>query len=77
MLFLLSLFNARQPMRHFVLLDTQERCCALRHSREQPNSGNWVEVGETCISWLGHPLPTGARITPVVKHAQSARPLAA
>ncbi len=77
MLFLLGLFSPRQPMKHFILVDAQERCRAIRQSRERPHDGNWIEVREARLSWLGAPLPAEARVTPVVKHAQGSPALAA
>lgn len=71
------LLNRSRPMRHFALIDGQGICRALRQMQEHPSQPGWVEVCEPSISWLGSPLPAGARITPVVTHAPAARPLAA
>ncbi|WGL64405.1 hypothetical protein QDX81_05605 [Pseudomonas sp. CW003PS] len=71
------LFSRARPMRHFALIDGQGICRALRQMQEQPSQAGWVEVREPNPSWLGAPLPAGARITPVVTHARAARPLAA
>lgn len=71
------LFGLRRPLRHFALLDTKGCCRALRRSREQPLDGNWVEVHESRLAWLGEQLPASARVTPVVTHALPGRPLAA
>ncbi|MFA7822665.1 hypothetical protein [Aeromonas dhakensis] len=71
------LFSRPRPMRHFALIDDRGRCCALRQMQEHPIQAGWVEVREPNVSWLGAPLPAGARITPVVTHASTARPLAA
>ncbi|MGG2399033.1 hypothetical protein ACJRW5_19010 [Pseudomonas sp. SH1-B] len=71
------LFSRSRPMRHFALLDAQGHCRALRQMQEHPAQPGWVEVSEPNASWLGAPLPAGARMTPVVTHAPAARPLAA
>jgi hypothetical protein len=71
------LFSRSRPLRHFALLDAQGICRALRQMQEQPGQAGWVEVSEPSLSWLGAPLPAGARITPVVTHARAAHPLAA
>lgn len=50
------------PRRHFVLLDAQQRCRALRSCRQIPVGGHWVEVREASPAWLGRPLPDEARL---------------
>jgi hypothetical protein len=64
-------------MRHFALIDDEGLCRALRQMQDHPSQAGWVEVREPSVSWLGSPLPAGARITPVATHARAARPLAA
>lgn len=71
------LFASRRPLRHFALLDNQGHCRALRQCQDCPSNGNWVEVHESRLAWLGAALPVSARLTPVVAHARQARPLAA
>ncbi|MFV3388412.1 hypothetical protein ACNFCJ_23900 [Pseudomonas sp. NY15364] len=71
------LFSHARPMRHFALIDDRGVCCALRQMQEHPIQAGWVEIREPSISWLGAPLPAGARLTPVATHASAARPLAA
>ncbi|WP_333984401.1 hypothetical protein [Ectopseudomonas khazarica] len=71
------LFGRSRPMRHFALLDAQGCCRALRQVQEHPSQPDWVEVSEPNASWLGAPLPAGARVMPVVSHTRAARPLAA
>lgn len=59
MLALLMLFRPA-PRRQFVLLDAEERCLVMRCARQCPAVGNWVEVSEFSLSWLGKPLPPEA-----------------
>lgn len=77
MSFLRSLFARPHPPRHFALLDAEGYCRALRQSQTAPETGNWVEVVESRLSWLDTPLPADARATPVVANAKPAQPLAA
>ncbi len=71
------LFSRPRPMRHFALIDAQGLCRALRQVQEPPSQAGWVEVREPNASWLGNPLPAGARLTSVATQASPARPLAA
>ena len=71
------LFGPRRPLRHFALLDAKGHCRALRRAAEPPAEAGWVEVGESRPSWLGAPLPAGARLAPVATHARAPRVLAA
>ncbi len=64
MLILLNLLH-RAPRRQFVLLDTERRCLTMRCAAHCPQSGDWVEVSEFCLSWLGKPLPPGAELQPL------------
>ena len=69
MLALLMLFRPA-PRRQFVLLDAEQRCLAMRCARQCPAVGNWVEVSEFSLSWLGQPLPRGAVLSPVATRRQ-------
>ena len=60
MLALLMLFRPA-PRRQFVLLDAEQRCRVMRCARQCPAVGNWVEVSEFSLCWLGQPLPRGGR----------------
>nr|WP_220802913.1 hypothetical protein [Pseudomonas sp. NCCP-436] len=56
----------RRPLkRHFVLLDEQGLCRALRQCSEPPLETHWVEVSSTSPAWLGQSLPADARISRV------------
>ena len=65
MLILLNWFR-KAPRRQFVLLDAERRCLTMRCSEHCPPAGNWVEVSEFCMSWLGKPLPPSAEYQPLV-----------
>lgn len=69
MLALLMLFRP-VPRRQFVLLDAEERCLVMRCVRQCPAVGNWVEVSEFSLAWLGKPLPPEAVCRPVPKGRQ-------
>lgn len=70
-------FNLRKPLRHFALLDAQGICRALRQCEQPPQSGRWVEVSESRMTWLGSALPASARLLPAGQQARSTSPLAA
>lgn len=59
---LAALFLPRPPLRDFALLDSEGRCRAFHRARQAPAAHGWVEVSETRLSWLGHPLPSRARL---------------
>ncbi len=65
MLILLNWFR-KPPRRQFVLLDADRRCRTMRCCEHCPPNGNWVEVSEFCLSWLGKPLPPAAELQPPV-----------
>ena len=69
MLALLMLFR-RAPRRQFVLLDAEGRCLVMRCVRQCPAVGNWVEVSEFSLDWLGKPLPPETVCRPVPKGRQ-------
>ncbi len=69
MLALLMLFRPA-PRRQFVLLDAEERCLVMRCARQCPAVGNWVEVSEFSLAWLGQPLPPEAVLRPVATRRQ-------
>lgn len=56
----------KAPRRQFVLLDAEGRCLSMRCCQHCPPNGNWVEVSEFCLSWLGKPLPPSAEWQPMV-----------
>ncbi|WP_295471481.1 hypothetical protein [uncultured Pseudomonas sp.] len=64
MSFFRSLFSARPAPRHFARLDESGICRAFKHCSHAPQGGEWVEVNEQRLAWLGQPLPASARITP-------------
>ena len=69
MLALMMLFRPA-PRRQFVLLDAEQRCLVMRCARQCPAVGNWVEVSEFSLCWLGQPLPRGAVLSPVATRRQ-------
>ena len=71
------LFNPRTSLHHFALLDAQGICRALRQCEHAPESGRWVEVSESRLSWIGNSLPASAHLVRDGKPARSASPLAA
>jgi hypothetical protein len=69
-----NLLAPHRPMRLFVLIDAQGVCRALRQSAQAPHSSDWVEVQQSCLSWLNRPLPAGARadqVTPCLRMQQT------
>ncbi|BBP85399.1 MULTISPECIES: hypothetical protein [Pseudomonas] len=77
MMLLWSLFAPRAKIRCFALLDDKGACRGFHQSAEAPARGNWVEVREPRLSWIGQPLPTAAPLKRVVRQARGARALAA
>lgn len=69
MLALLMLFRPA-PWRQFVLLDAEQRCLVMHCARQCPAVGNWVEVSEFSLTWLGQPLPQEAVLSPVATRRQ-------
>jgi len=72
-----SLLAPRRPMRSFALLDAQGICRALRHSAQAPQGSSWVEVQDSCLSWLSAPLPASARTAQVTPCLPRVKTLAA
>ncbi len=72
-----SLFARRRQCRSFALLDAAGVCRGLHQGYESPAGGNWVEVTESRLAWIGQPLPGSARGTPVVGQPARRRALAA
>lgn len=66
----------RRRQRHFVLLDEQGLCRALRQCCEPPMENRWIEVSSTSPAWLGRPLPACARISRVSQSSTSAQAFA-
>lgn len=57
------LFRPTQRYRNFVLLDAECTCIAFKSCIAMPQNGHWIEVDYINLSWLGHPLPSRARLT--------------
>ncbi|WP_044873530.1 hypothetical protein [Pseudomonas sp. LFM046] len=72
-----SLFSRRPQRRNFALLDAAGICRGLHLGTECPANGNWVEVQESSLTWLDHPLPASAQVIPVVGQPERRRALAA
>ncbi|MEL7558422.1 hypothetical protein [Stutzerimonas chloritidismutans] len=51
-----TLFRQR-PLRHYALLDEQDRCRMLLTAKERPHGERWVEIAEIRLNWIGKPLP--------------------
>ncbi len=53
-----------QRPRHacYARLDSEGNCLAFKHCTQPPADGGWVQVSESCLSWLGRPLPASARM---------------
>jgi len=64
---MLNLLNwfCKPPRRQFVLLDAERRSLAMHCSAHCPLNGNWVEVCEFSLGWLGKPLPRTAERQPL------------
>lgn len=77
MIFFWSLFARRPQRRCFALVDAAGICRGLHQGTERPASGIWLEVKESCLSWLDQPLPASARVAPVVRQPARRRALAA
>lgn len=72
-----SLLTPRRRLRNFALLDAQAVCRAFHLSAQAPLGVGWVEVNEQRLAWLHRPLPSSARIAPVVTHSGVGKALAA
>ena len=75
--FLWSLFMRKPALRQFALLDTQGRCQAFKECCQAPVGDGWVEIDEIRLSWMHHPLPTHARVSPRPVPSRRHQPLAA
>lgn len=62
--FLWSLFTRKPALRQFALLDAQGRCQAFKACCQAPVGEGWVEIEEIRLSWMHHPLPARARVSP-------------
>ncbi|WP_348748750.1 hypothetical protein [Pseudomonas rhodesiae] len=71
MQYLWSLFTRKPALRRFALLDSQGRCQAFKECNQPPVGQGWVEIEEIRLSWMHHPLPAQARVSP--RAAQSSR----
>ena len=49
-------WRRKTGLRHFVLVDEQGVCRALRSASERPASTLWIETRDYHISWLNRPL---------------------
>ncbi|WP_299832861.1 hypothetical protein [Pseudomonas sp.] len=58
--FLLSLFTFHSKHRQYVYLDNSGICRAFRRCATAPKAAGWVEIDESCPSWLNRPLPDRA-----------------
>ena len=65
--FLWSLFSLRRRHRHYARLDTSGICLSFKHCATAPQGREWVEIHEPKLSWLHHPLPANARVSPGVR----------
>lgn len=72
-----SLLTSRRRLRNFALLDAQGVCRAFHQSAQAPLGVGWVEVNEQRLAWLHRPLPSSARIAPVVTYSAAGKALAA
>ena len=56
---LTALFH--RPVRHhYALLDEHQCCRMLLTAAQPPQRGNWIQVDEICLGWIGRPLPRQA-----------------
>ncbi|MFI8479970.1 hypothetical protein ACIGCM_05285 [Pseudomonas sp. NPDC078700] len=72
-----SIFAPRRPTRTFALLDDNGLCQAFKQSSQAPAGFGWIEVSEQRLNWLNNPLPSFARIVPVVTYSNRKKPLTA
>ncbi|WP_297831083.1 hypothetical protein [Pseudomonas sp.] len=56
-----SLFTLHSKHRHYAYLDKSGICRAFRLCSTAPTAAGWVEIDESCPSWLNRPLPDRAR----------------
>ncbi|KAA0949636.1 MULTISPECIES: hypothetical protein [unclassified Pseudomonas] len=75
--FFWSLFMRKPAHRHFALLDQQGRCQAFKQCSLPPVGNGWVEVEEIRLSWMHHPLPARARLSPRISRSLQRQPLTA
>ncbi|KTC14724.1 hypothetical protein AO391_10110 [Pseudomonas marginalis ICMP 9505] len=71
-----SLFMQHPRHRNYALLDARGYCLAFKQCTLPPVGEGWVEVSETHIGWMHRPLPTSARVSPKVMHAQTRHSMA-
>ncbi|RMO64282.1 hypothetical protein ALQ29_01642 [Pseudomonas marginalis pv. marginalis] len=75
--FFWSLFTRKTALRQYALLDAQGRCQAFKECSQPPVGDGWVEIDEIRLSWMHHPLPARARVSPRPAQSPRHQPLAA
>ncbi len=69
-----NLLAPRRPIRSFALVDAQGICRALRQPTQAPRGSGWIEVQQSCMSWLNQPLPASVKsvqVTPCLRLQQT------
>ncbi|WP_339081671.1 hypothetical protein [Pseudomonas sp. TMP9] len=69
-----NLLAPHRPIRSFALVDAQGICRALRQSAQAPQGSGWIEVQQSCMSWLNRPLPASVKnvqVTPCLRLQQT------
>ena len=72
-----TLFMSHTRHRHFALLDAKGHCQAFKQCSQPPVGEGWVEVAEIRLSWMHHPLPARARVSPRRARSSHRLPLTA
>jgi hypothetical protein len=57
-----SLLSLRRKYHFYARIDQSGICQAFKRCRQAPAGNGWVEIVEENCSWLGRPLPAGARL---------------
>lgn len=52
---ILATLFGRRALRHYALLDDQQRCAMMLTAEQRPQGERWVEIAEIRLGWLGKP----------------------
>ncbi len=58
---LLTALFSRPERHHYALLDENQCCRMLLTAAQPPQNGNWIQVDDIHLSWIGRPLPQQTR----------------
>ncbi|MET1078314.1 MAG: hypothetical protein ABWY06_09885 [Pseudomonas sp.] len=72
-----TLLSPHRRARHYAWVDSRGLCQAFHQGQQPPTGPQWVQVHECRLSWLQRPLPSAARVAPVVTQPRTGHPLPA